>query len=304
MTPKIGTTEYMAPENYAGMTRAKLADRADVWSVGVVLHVIFLGHFPSTKLVDDSAAYFAAPCWSNVSKRGLDLLAQLLRVQPARRPRVATALRHPWLAVATTSPPSLAEMHLASRAFASNSELRKLALLAAAREVSDLDATALRSLWRSLELHCAGNLTRESLQRTSKSVEQLAALTEEFAQSFDDLDLDGSGSLDWTELLAVALGVASCQPVVPLRDEACFRAFGLLGQGGDVTSESLRALLGDDRVANGPAWLEGHSVGSTGGSGSGPPHRASRFDAWVREVEPSGSIDFKQFVALLSDRST
>eukprot|EP00971_Amphidinium_carterae_P090018 1782060-Amphidinium_carterae.1 len=43
MTPKIGTTEYMAPETYQGKVRQECADRTDLWSLGVLLHVVFVG---------------------------------------------------------------------------------------------------------------------------------------------------------------------------------------------------------------------------------------------------------------------
>ena len=70
-TPKIGTTEYMAPEVFCGgAIDVALADRMDMWSVGVIMHVIFVGHFPSPRLSSMGVDYYLSlPEWSGVSFR-------------------------------------------------------------------------------------------------------------------------------------------------------------------------------------------------------------------------------------------
>jgi calcium-dependent protein kinase len=329
MTPKIGTTEYMAPEAFAGRVNAALADRTDMWSMGVVLHVIFMGHFPSARLAEQTPEeYLSAPCWSRVSNAGRDLLAQLLRYEPARRPTVTLAMKHTWLnsALNVGKLTLIQPMTSAVQQFAQSLGIRKLALAAAARELDDRDVRYIRYLHETLELECDGHLTRPALERVANSDGPTKAIAAELRASFDCIDLDGSGALDWTELLAISLGIADkltlCNSkeegvdgaaadevgsgMPALHDSACWRAFDLLGQGSDVLSgHSLGRLF---VPVEADAWLAkkgGTAGGGTGGSDDGihqiarESHRMSDLDSLVREVEPKGEIDTKTFQKML-----
>jgi calcium-dependent protein kinase len=76
MTPKIGTTEYMAPEAFNGQVAEKQADRIDMWSLGVVLHTMLTGHFPSPRLAKEPPTeYLSTPYWNRFSAGVRDLLA-------------------------------------------------------------------------------------------------------------------------------------------------------------------------------------------------------------------------------------
>lgn len=296
MTPKIGTTEYMAPEAFAGRVNAVLADRTDMWSIGVILHVIFIGHFPSPRLAEQSTEeYLSLPWWSRVSPTGRDLLGQLLRQDPAQRPTVTAALKHPWLAAASkwNTLEMATGIPAAVRAVSSMSDLRRLALIAAAREIDDRDACGVRKLFQTLELECDGALTRSALERVAWLPGPVGATATELAHAFDTIDSDGSQTIDWTELLACALGAVAdggakldggdeaeespsqrstgsptgrprpSRELLFLREEACWRAFDLLSLGtGMVTGVTLSQLL--DSQA--PATARG---GGGGGIGAG-----------------------------------
>jgi len=214
VTPKIGTTEYMAPEALAGNVNAQQASLSDLWSVGVVLHVIFSGHFPSPKLKDISTEeYMAAPCWSRISASGRDMLAQLLRQDPRDRPSATIALQHPWLmstAFGSSSEPVYG-LPAAIRTFCAAPLLRRLALLAIAREADDLDVCSLRKEFLLLEVACKGALTRQSIEAAARSLKGTAAVVAgELSRLFDSIDIDVSGAVDWTEMLASALSTAEC----------------------------------------------------------------------------------------------
>jgi calcium-dependent protein kinase len=314
ITPKIGTTEYMAPEAYAGRINPALADRTDMWSMGVILHVIFIGHFPSPKLAEQSSEeYLAAPCWKRLSAQARDILAQLLRFEPARRPLVTVMLKHPWLSGALDEGKlaMVLPMPGAVRAFAKSPGLRRLALAAAAREVDDCDLHYVRCLFQSLELECDGGLTRLALEKAAWSQGTTGSTAQELSHSFELIDSDGSGTIDWTEFVAVALGRAKpsassdTEPIVgadsdtgkdkctngmpALRHETCFQAFDLLSQGtGTVSGQSLGSLFYPSEAA---CWSGGGTGGSADGVLSGESQRVSELDKMVREVESRGSIN-------------
>lgn len=310
MTPKIGTIEYMAPEAYAGNLNSSHAHRADMWSLGVILHIIFLGHFPSPKLVElPPQVYFSNPCFSKVSREGIDLLGLLLRKSPQERPAVNAALSHPWIAAVTrVESPWLGQMaSVAMQPWQSSVRLRHLALVAAAREVNDEDACVLRRLFQALELECGGALTRPALERSAARQGQIADAAKELHSQFDTLDIDGSEAIDWTEFLAAALSVngnfkeidgvgvredassADGQPVASLprlTDDACWAAFELLSQGsGVVSGASLGQLLAPGEVQS---WLERGShmsfLGLSDQSARCEAKRVAELDRLVREA--------------------
>lgn len=325
MTPKIGTTEYMAPEAFAGKLSAAHANRADMWSLGVILHIVFLGHFPSPKLIEvPPRVYFSNPCFGKVSPQGIDLLASLLRKDPLERPAVTAALAHPWLAVTRQCgeiPGLLQLIPRAVRDWQCCPRLRHLALVAAAREVDDRDVGVLRRLFHMLELECAGALTKPALERASSCrFEPVAVAARELLIQFDQLDVSGSNSIEWTALVAAVLSSSGRQrgtddvhsrgskdsaigPHVELprmSDDACWSAFDLLSQGsGMISGVSLGRLLAPGEV---PAWLSRGSDNAAWALPASSRNKANRiadFDRLVREVNPSGAISSNEFVSLL-----
>lgn len=314
VTPKIGTTEYMAPEAFAGRARPALADRMDVWSLGVVLHVIFIGHFPSPRLAElTTEEYLALPCWRRVSPLARDFLGQLIRYEAEKRPTVTAALKHPWLAAAAAASGESARwakgvLPKAIRAHARSSDLRKLALVAAAREVDECNLRELREVFRELDIACEGSLTRMALARIASAPQaHLSGAAAELLRCFDDLDVDGSGSVDWSELVAGVVGASFSKlfgrGASPAFDEAiCFRAFDLLGQGTEaVSGHTLSKLfLASDSEAN----VDTPS-GGTGGSldgGGAARHRAADLTRMCKEADASGMINRNRFLALMQGR--
>lgn len=330
ITPKIGTTEYMAPEAFAGRINAALADRSDMWSMGVVLHVIFMGHFPSPRLAEQTPEeYLSASCWSRVSGAGRDLLGQLLRYDPARRPTVTVAMKHPWLnaALCTGKLDMVHPVSGAVRVFAASPGMRRLALAAAAREIDDCDLQYMRALFQCLELECDGALTRAALDKVACVPSVVGAIATELTRCFDSIDTDGSGTIDWTELVAVSLGVSG-DSVAAGREEAdavnthdnididrskaglglprlqsdvCWRAFDLLSQGGEaVTGRTLGQLFVPTEV---DGWLasNANTGGGTGGSddGMGQSYRISELDMLIKQVDPRGELDSNVFQRML-----
>jgi hypothetical protein len=158
----------------------------------------------------------------------------------------------------------------AIRSYAMLPGLRRLVLVAAAREVDDRDVFTVRRLFQKLSLECDGMLSRSSLECVSCMAGTIGAAAAELLRSFDSVDTDGSGTIDWTELVAAAL----CTPGVLARtvagsdgdkkldggagladsdgEDACFRAFDLLRNGnGAVSCEAPSAYSHVSSAENG-----------------------------------------------------
>ena len=93
-----GTRQYMAPEMDHGVYDFK----ADVWSLGITLCAVLTGRLPAvdpSRLigVESLPIDFSAPSWAGVSSQARDLVRQLLRVDPDRRPSAFQLLEHGWL---------------------------------------------------------------------------------------------------------------------------------------------------------------------------------------------------------------
>jgi len=258
----------------------------------------------------------------------------MLRYDPAQRPTVTVAMKHPWLNMATSSSKleRVLAMPGAVRSFASSSGLRRLALATAARELDDCELHYVRCLFQSLELECDGALTRPALERAAWMTGTAGAVAAELSRAFDNVDTDGSGTIDWSELVAVALStsdrvrketfsevnlgklgekaevaeesgsVRSGQTGMPLvREDACFRSFDLLSQGsGAVSGVSLGRLFAPTEVAG---WLarNGGVGGGTGGMDAAciETPRVAELDQLVREAETSGSVDSSAYARML-----
>jgi len=232
--PDGGTPQFMPPEAKSGRgCAAEFANRTDIWALGVVLHAMLVGHYPSPKLTDSTQAqYFNMPSWNGVSRDCLDLLGLLLKQKPVNRPAAGVALKHPWAVAALAakgSPPEplLLCLPQALKSWAAAPGLRRIALLAVAREVDDCEVAGVRRLFQALVRSCEGMPTGPALLRTSAALAKenpaLSTAVAALARSLEAtatgrssagcLGMSGAGTLTWSELVAVALcSVTSASP--------------------------------------------------------------------------------------------
>ena len=97
-----GTSSYMAPEiirksEYNGF-------KADIWALGVVLHVMMTGRFPFVGKTEKDlfariqTGQFLPPVQMNFDAKRL--IQRMLSLEPAKRPSASEILRDPWLTAA------------------------------------------------------------------------------------------------------------------------------------------------------------------------------------------------------------
>ena len=101
---RIGTPHFMAPEV---IQRRRYGKPIDVWSTGVLLHILLSGTMPflgtKDRLYESVCAgklYLHAPSgsrWQYVSDSAKDLVRQMLATDPEERITVDEALDHPWI---------------------------------------------------------------------------------------------------------------------------------------------------------------------------------------------------------------
>ncbi|KAJ1817115.1 serine/threonine protein kinase [Coemansia sp. RSA 2675] len=106
MKTVCGTPMYVAPEVLTVRQLGMYDNLVDMWSLGVVLYICLCGFPPFSEEVapppmrDQIIAgiySFPSPYWDSVSVEGIDLVRQMLQVDPRNRITVDDALAHPWL---------------------------------------------------------------------------------------------------------------------------------------------------------------------------------------------------------------
>jgi len=103
---KAGTSFYCAPEVKSGNTY--LADKADIWSLGITLHVMLTGFWPYLGQTEKEVLSNAKKGKVDLADQYLsddlqDLLSSVLKLEPTERPTIPEMLRHPWFRISEIS---------------------------------------------------------------------------------------------------------------------------------------------------------------------------------------------------------
>lgn len=92
MSTMCGTMSYMAPEI---LNREKyLGDKADIWSLGVVIYVLLVGFMPFRD-EDTKKSEYSAPKY--VEEEASDFVSKMLILEPEERYSARRLLLHPWI---------------------------------------------------------------------------------------------------------------------------------------------------------------------------------------------------------------
>lgn len=92
MSTMCGTLAYMAPEI---LQREKyLGDKADIWSLGVVIYVLLVGFMPFRDR-DTTKSKYTTP--KHVKGDAADFISKMLILEPEQRFSARRLLLHPWI---------------------------------------------------------------------------------------------------------------------------------------------------------------------------------------------------------------
>lgn len=105
MCQRLGTPYYIAPE----VLKKKYDQKCDVWSIGVILHILLSGVPPFQGRNDDQIfdqialgyVSLSAPEWKNVSNEAKIFIKKLLQVNPVNRLSAKQALDDQWIKIFT-----------------------------------------------------------------------------------------------------------------------------------------------------------------------------------------------------------
>ena len=94
-----GTPKYISPELIKSNT---ISFSNDIWSLGVLLYTIMMGHFPfiadsSTKELYDQICHHEVQFTQQIDPSLKDLICRMLEKDPTKRITLAEIMKHPWI---------------------------------------------------------------------------------------------------------------------------------------------------------------------------------------------------------------
>ncbi|KAH7524319.1 hypothetical protein FEM48_Zijuj06G0106800 [Ziziphus jujuba var. spinosa] len=101
LTGLAGSPAYVAPEVLLG----KYSEKVDIWSAGVLLHVLLVGRLPFQgdsleavfEAIKNVELNFHTGIWQLISKPARDLIGRMLTRDVSARITADEVLRHPWI---------------------------------------------------------------------------------------------------------------------------------------------------------------------------------------------------------------
>jgi len=106
MSKAVGTPSYLAPEVLFFLSTGQpYGKQVDLWGVGCILYILLCG-FPPFYGNDDDEMYdkieagdfsFPSPEWDCISPEAIDLIQNLLHLDPSKRLTAKQALKNTWV---------------------------------------------------------------------------------------------------------------------------------------------------------------------------------------------------------------
>ena len=282
----IGTTDYMAPEVFKG----NYDEKCDVWGAGVILYALISGELPFTGNTDEEIeakilkGNFAIEngIWSSVSKECKDLIKRLLAKNPQSRFSSEQALSHRWLLSLTDSSYDLTT-HKNSitrmRTIKSSNKLKEVFTTFMISQLSSNSSNKkLEQVFNKIDKNKDGVISISEIIEELRNEMSETDAEIEAKRIIDLIDVDGSGKVDYTEFLRIAVEEESL-----LTKENLKKTFAYFDKDNSGTIDKNELI----------AWLS---------TGEIIPENILSELIDEADANDDGSIDLAEFEALLLDK--
>ncbi|KAJ1701065.1 hypothetical protein LUZ63_000844 [Rhynchospora breviuscula] len=248
----VGSPYYMAPE----VLKRNYGPEVDIWSAGVILYILLCGVPPFWAETEQGVAQaiirslvdFERDPWPKVSDHAKDLVKRMLEPNPKRRLTAQGVLDHPWLQNPKKAPVvSLGEsVRTRLQQFSVMNKFKKRALKVIAEHLTIDEVADIKDLFDRLDVRHTSEITfdelKNGLRKAGHDIPNSDALI-----LMEAADVDGSGTLDIGEFMAVAIHIQKIG-----NDEHIRKAFAYFDSdhNGFIEIEELREHLAHDLGSN------------------------------------------------------
>lgn len=295
MTCTVGSPGYTAPEVACPKKGGHYTHACDVWSLGVVTYVMLSGKMPfgdwdpSRKRSVCYKLTFPTKPFNHVTDACKDFIGACLRQDPEARPTMAELLRSPWLSTVSRSlRPEVATQVMSNmRHFAQAGQFFSVCTAAVARNLDHKSLKDIHHVFCELDTNGDGVLELCEMRAGFEAIYgKSSAEAREIEDLFKVLDLDGSGSIDYTEFCAAGIGLQSSTQEDVLW--AAFKTFDVEEDERITRREVEKVLCENSRSLR--DWTK-----------DGIDNMMEDFEAY--DEDGDGTIDFQEWLAYMRDKS-
>jgi len=203
-----GTPVTMAPEVWKG----SFSFKCDIWSIGVVLFQLLSGHLPFMAQSIEPKVWLAlhhrGPNWrmlAHCSANARDLAAMMLRVDEQLRPGASDCLNHAWFTSSTNDKLIMGTEHIeALKNYSKKNDLEKAVMLQVASQLNTSSLGKLNIIFEKVDKDHSGTLDKHEF---FNAMEELGVDKKTSREAYMAMDLDGNGSIAYTEFVAGCLSL-------------------------------------------------------------------------------------------------
>jgi len=245
----VGTIYTMAPQVLEG----SYDNRSDIWSVGVLCFMLLSSQMPFygkrrrhvIEKIMNCKYDFRGKRWELVSDDAKAFVISFLQFNPDERPTAAEAITSPWLVETVNGSKykrtfaAMNEVVASIEMFASYSKLKKLALMVIAHKSTSEEIGFLRAAFDQYDSENNGTISFKEFELV---MSKFGFSAEELKTLFENVNLDGSGHIHYTEFISATLETHGL-----LEEERLAEAFDRLDSddSGFICEKNLRGILHD-----------------------------------------------------------
>jgi len=257
MKSAVGSLTYAAPEVLEARENEEYSASCDLWSLGVVAYVMLCGkppfwgnHNEQLRSMKSERYPITGEPWDRVSSHAKDFIRKLLKKKPDARMSIDKVLQHTWLTMehsgnqVTKASESLNTQVLQNlKDFSQTSHFFSICVASVARQLDHRHLREIHLVFREMDTNGDGVLELDEIKAGFKKIygisrqEELVKIEEMFAK----LDLDGSGTIDYTEFCAAGLGEKATSQEYVLW--AAFKTFDVHEDDGKITKAEIMQVL-------------------------------------------------------------
>ena len=212
LTQELGTIYYIAPEVF----KNNYNERADIWSVGIILYTMLCGHPPFCGNKEDviknkilhSKLQFLPKDFNKVSQEAINFVKSLLTYDPSKRLSAEEALDNQWLKTMTkpNTEDHILEVNVLENLskFTSAVTLQKATLSFIANQMSqNEEVQKLKEEFDKIDNNKDGVISREELVKCMESLYPHEEAVKKANEIFEEIDFNNDGTINFSEFLTV-----------------------------------------------------------------------------------------------------